>query len=126
MSGPFWYAAGATVLSNLSTKAALPFTGTLTSFEDWATYAGISAAGSLIIGLVVLLLIPAVGIYGYLLLSGIIGLVVSGALFIVEAGAAGLTTEAEPAMGLRAASMARLQLGNVSVPATALRWARMA
>jgi len=42
------------------------------------------------------------------------------ALFIVEAGAAGLTTEAEPAMGLRAASMARLQLGNVSVPATAL------
>ena len=61
------------------------FTGTLTSFEDWATYAGISAAGSLIIGLVVLLLIPAVGIYGYLLLSGIIGLVVSGALFIVEA-----------------------------------------
>ena len=61
------------------------FTGTLTSFEDWATYGGIAAAGSLIIGLVVLLLIPAVGIQGYLLVSGIVGLVVSGALFIVEA-----------------------------------------
>ncbi len=61
------------------------FTGTLTSFEQWATYAGIAAAGSLIIGLVVLLLIPAVGLQGYLLVSGIVGLVVSGALFIVEA-----------------------------------------
>ena len=61
------------------------FTGTLTSFEDWATYAGIAAAGSLIIGMVVLMLIPAVGIQGYLLVSGIVGLVVSGALFIVEA-----------------------------------------
>jgi len=61
------------------------FTGSLTSFEDWATYGGIAAAGSLVIGLVVLLLIPAVGFRGYLLLSGIISMVVSGALFIVEA-----------------------------------------
>jgi exo-beta-1,3-glucanase (GH17 family)/cellulose synthase/poly-beta-1,6-N-acetylglucosamine synthase-like glycosyltransferase len=61
------------------------FTGTLTSFEDWATYAGVAVAGSLIIGLFVLLLIPSVGLQGYLLVSGIVGLVVSGALFIVEA-----------------------------------------
>jgi exo-beta-1,3-glucanase (GH17 family)/cellulose synthase/poly-beta-1,6-N-acetylglucosamine synthase-like glycosyltransferase len=61
------------------------FTGTLTSFEEWASYAGIAAAGSLIIGMVVLLLIPAVGLQGYLLVSGIVGVVVSGALFIVEA-----------------------------------------
>ncbi len=61
------------------------FTGTLTSFEDWASYAGAAAAGSLVIGLAVLLVIPAVGLQGYLLLSGIIGLVVSGALFILEA-----------------------------------------
>ena len=60
-------------------------TGTLSSFEDWATYAGIAAAGSLIIGMVVLFLIPAVGFQGYLLVSGIVGLIVSGALFIVEA-----------------------------------------
>jgi len=44
----------------------------------WATYAGVAAAGSLIIGLIVLLLIPAVGFQGYLLVSGIVGLVVSG------------------------------------------------
>ena len=66
-------------------KPKFEMTGTLTSFEQWATYAGIAAAGSLIIGLVVLLLIPAVGFQGYLLVSGIVGLVVSGALFIVEA-----------------------------------------
>ncbi len=61
------------------------FTGTLSSFEEWASYAGIAAAGSLIIGMVVMLLIPAVGFQGYLLLSAIVGVVVSGALFIVEA-----------------------------------------
>jgi len=66
-------------------KPKFEMTGTLTSFEAWATYAGIAVAGSLVIGLVVLLLIPAVGFQGYLLVSGIIGLVVSGALFIVEA-----------------------------------------
>ena len=66
-------------------KPKFSFTGTLTSFKGWATYAGVAAAGSLIIGLVVLLLIPAVGLQGYLLVSGIIGVVVSGALFIVEA-----------------------------------------
>lgn len=60
-------------------------TGSLTSFEEWATYAGIAVAGSLIIGMVVLLLIPAVGFQGYLLVSAIVGLVVSGALFIIEA-----------------------------------------
>ncbi|MBY0510291.1 MAG: glycosyltransferase [Rhodospirillaceae bacterium] len=63
----------------------ISFTGTLSSFEEWATYTGIAVAGSLIIGLVVLLLIPAMGFQGYLLVSGIVGLVVSGALFIVEA-----------------------------------------
>lgn len=61
------------------------FTGTLSSFEDWAGYAGIAAAGSLIIGMIVLFLIPAVGFQGYLMVSGIVGMVVSGALFIVEA-----------------------------------------
>jgi exo-beta-1,3-glucanase (GH17 family)/cellulose synthase/poly-beta-1,6-N-acetylglucosamine synthase-like glycosyltransferase len=61
------------------------FTGALTSFEEWATYAGIAAGGSLIIGMVVMLILPAVGIWGYMLMSGIIGLVVSGALLIVEA-----------------------------------------
>ncbi len=42
------------------------------------------------------------------------------ALFIVESSVAGLTIEAEPAMGLRAASTARLVLNDVKLPATAL------
>lgn len=42
------------------------------------------------------------------------------ALFIVESSTAGLTIEAEPAMGLRAASTARVVLKNVKIPAAAL------
>jgi alkylation response protein AidB-like acyl-CoA dehydrogenase len=42
------------------------------------------------------------------------------ALFLVESGTAGITIEAEPAMGLRAASMARLILEDVALPAGAL------
>ncbi|MDQ2837428.1 MAG: acyl-CoA dehydrogenase family protein [Actinomycetota bacterium] len=42
------------------------------------------------------------------------------ALFLVEADSAGLIVEAEPAMGLRAASMGRLVLDGVTVPASNL------
>ncbi|MGH3760459.1 acyl-CoA dehydrogenase family protein [Actinophytocola sp.] len=42
------------------------------------------------------------------------------ALFIVESSSAGLSVEAEPAMGLRAAGTGRLMLSQVSVPAAAL------
>ncbi len=42
------------------------------------------------------------------------------ALFIVESSAAGLSVEAEPAMGLRAAGTGRLALSQVAVPASAL------
>jgi alkylation response protein AidB-like acyl-CoA dehydrogenase len=42
------------------------------------------------------------------------------ALFLLESGTAGVTVESDPAMGLRAASMARLILTDVSVPAGAL------
>jgi alkylation response protein AidB-like acyl-CoA dehydrogenase len=42
------------------------------------------------------------------------------ALFIVESSSAGLSVEAEPAMGLRAAGTGRLVLSQVSVPAAAL------
>jgi alkylation response protein AidB-like acyl-CoA dehydrogenase len=44
----------------------------------------------------------------------------ANALFLVEAGAAGLSVEAEPAMGVRAASLTRLALAGVRVPAHAL------
>ncbi|GAA4683168.1 acyl-CoA dehydrogenase family protein [Gordonia humi] len=42
------------------------------------------------------------------------------ALFIVESDTDGLSVEADPGMGLRAAGMGRLVLDNVSVPANAL------
>jgi alkylation response protein AidB-like acyl-CoA dehydrogenase len=42
------------------------------------------------------------------------------ALFLVESSTSGLTVEAEPAMGLRAASMGRLVLDGAALPATAL------
>lgn len=41
-------------------------------------------------------------------------------LFLVESGTTGITVESEPAMGLRAASTARLLLDGVTVPAGAL------
>jgi hypothetical protein len=44
----------------------------------------------------------------------------SPALFLVESATAGIAVESEPAMGLRAASMARLTLTGVNVPASAL------
>ncbi|HEV2781730.1 MAG TPA: acyl-CoA dehydrogenase family protein [Actinophytocola sp.] len=42
------------------------------------------------------------------------------ALFLVESGGSGVTVEAEPGMGLRAAGTGRLTLDRVAVPATAL------
>jgi alkylation response protein AidB-like acyl-CoA dehydrogenase len=42
------------------------------------------------------------------------------ALFLVESGTTGITVEAQPSMGLRAASMARLVLDGVALPAGAL------
>ena len=42
------------------------------------------------------------------------------ALFLVESGTGGITTEPEPAMGLRAASTARLALDGVKLPSGAL------
>jgi alkylation response protein AidB-like acyl-CoA dehydrogenase len=42
------------------------------------------------------------------------------ALFLVESGTSGVGVESEPAMGLRAASMGRLLLERVTVPASAL------
>jgi alkylation response protein AidB-like acyl-CoA dehydrogenase len=42
------------------------------------------------------------------------------ALFVLESDTAGVTVEAEPSMGLRAASLARVELRDVAVPAHAL------
>lgn len=52
----------------------------------------------------------------------VIGALLDGrpALFIVESGAPGLTVEADPSMGVRAASLSKLLLTDVTVPADAL------
>jgi hypothetical protein len=44
----------------------------------------------------------------------------SPVLFIVESGSAGITSAADPAMGLRAAATARILFENVQLPSTAL------
>ncbi|KQW53808.1 butyryl-CoA dehydrogenase [Nocardioides sp. Root1257] len=52
----------------------------------------------------------------------VVGASLDGApvLFLVEAGAAGLQVEADPAMGVRAAGLARLHLDGVAVPEDAV------
>jgi len=61
------------------------FTGHLTSFPDWATYAGAATIATFLIGFMVLMLLPAMSLQGYALVAGAISIVISGALFIVEA-----------------------------------------
>jgi exo-beta-1,3-glucanase (GH17 family)/cellulose synthase/poly-beta-1,6-N-acetylglucosamine synthase-like glycosyltransferase len=63
----------------------LAFTGPLSTFADWQTFATIGGAATLVIGGLVLILMPAVTLQGYLLVASVIGLVVSGALLIVDA-----------------------------------------
>jgi len=66
-------------------KAKFNFTGPLTSFAQWPTFAASAAAGTFVIGAIVLALIPALALEGYLLVGGMVALVVSGALFIADA-----------------------------------------
>ncbi|HEY6598088.1 MAG TPA: glycosyltransferase [Pseudomonadales bacterium] len=61
------------------------FTGKLSSFPEWPTFAIAATVGILAIGASVLGALPAVTLGGYLLLGAIIGVVVSGLLFIVDA-----------------------------------------
>jgi exo-beta-1,3-glucanase (GH17 family)/cellulose synthase/poly-beta-1,6-N-acetylglucosamine synthase-like glycosyltransferase len=59
--------------------------GALTSFPQWPAFATSAAVGIAAVGLSVLAALPAVALAGYLLLGGIVGLIVSGTLFIVDA-----------------------------------------
>ena len=60
------------------------FTGQLSSFGQWPAYAAVAAGLTLLLGLAVLSLLPAMSVRGYVLVGGVVGLAVSGALFIVE------------------------------------------
>jgi len=66
-------------------KAKFNLSGPLSSFGDWEVFAAIAAGLTFLVGLVVMLAVPALSVRGYFLLAGTVGLVVSGGLFIVEA-----------------------------------------
>jgi cellulose synthase/poly-beta-1,6-N-acetylglucosamine synthase-like glycosyltransferase/exo-beta-1,3-glucanase (GH17 family) len=61
------------------------WTGALSSFPQWKTFAVAAAAATFVLGAIVLALLPTVTLQGYFLVASIVGLVVSGALFIVDA-----------------------------------------
>jgi len=61
------------------------FTGPLSSFDQWPIYAAVAAILTLLLGVIILTLLPAVSVRGYVLVGGIVGLAVSGALLIIEA-----------------------------------------
>ncbi len=61
------------------------FTGELSSFGQWSMYAGIAAGVTALLGVLAFFAVPAMGIQGYLLLGGMVSLIVTGALFLVDA-----------------------------------------
>ncbi len=77
--GSFWG------LFNADRTPKFELTGGLSSFPEWPKFATSAALGILAVGASVLGAIPAVALSGYLLLGGIVGLIVSGVLFIVDA-----------------------------------------
>ncbi|MDX2143396.1 MAG: glycosyltransferase [Rhodospirillaceae bacterium] len=59
--------------------------GPLSSFQNWTLFAAIATGVTFLIGLAVLLAVPQMSVRGHFLLTSVVGLVVSGALFIAEA-----------------------------------------
>ncbi|MSO97071.1 MAG: glycosyltransferase [Rhodospirillaceae bacterium] len=66
-------------------NAKFSLTGPLSSFEEWTTFAGIAVVVTFLIGLTVLALTPNMSVRGHLMLAGVVGMVVSGALLIADA-----------------------------------------
>ena len=50
-----------------------------------STYAAIAVSVTMLLGLLVLFIVPAMSLQGYVLMGGVVGLVVSGVLFILDA-----------------------------------------
>lgn len=66
-------------------NAKFNLTGPLSSFAEWKAFAATAAGLTFLLGLAVMLALPKLSVRGYFLLAGIVGLVVSGGLFIVDA-----------------------------------------
>lgn len=61
------------------------FTEPLSSFGHWQTFAGIATGGTFLLGLIVLSLMPHMSLRGHMLLGGVVAVVISGALLILDA-----------------------------------------
>ena len=77
--GAFWG------MFNAEGGVKLAMTGPLSSFAQWKTFATVAAAATFVVGATVLALIPAMSLQGYFLVASVVGLIMSGALFIVDA-----------------------------------------
>jgi exo-beta-1,3-glucanase (GH17 family)/cellulose synthase/poly-beta-1,6-N-acetylglucosamine synthase-like glycosyltransferase len=66
-------------------KPKFDLSGPLSSFSEWKLFAAIAAGLTFLLGLAVMLAVPALSVRGYFLLAGAISLVVTGGLLIVEA-----------------------------------------
>jgi len=72
-------------LFNADGVAKFPFTGMLRSFPEWRQYTLLAAFLSLALGLVILGQMPRVRQPGYLVMGGLVALVTTGILFLIDA-----------------------------------------
>ncbi len=77
--GAFWG------LFDADGNSKVAWTGQLTTFPQWKSFAAAGAVATLAIGAVVLALMPATLLQGYFLVASIVGLIVTGALLIIDA-----------------------------------------
>lgn len=62
-----------------------PFMGMLRTFPEWRTYAGLAAAITLILGLLILSRMPRVRQPGYIVMGGLVAAVTTGLLVLIDA-----------------------------------------
>ena len=72
-------------LFNADGKPKFPFTGMLRSFPEWRQYTLLAAAFSLLLGLLILSRMPRVRQPGYLVMGGLVALVTTGILLLIDA-----------------------------------------
>ena len=62
-----------------------PFTGLLRSFPEWRSYTFWAAVGSLVLGLIILGWMPRVRQWGYIVMGGLVALVTTGIMLLIDA-----------------------------------------
>jgi len=79
--GAFWG------LLNAEGQPKFNFTGMLRSFPEWRTYATIAAVLTLLLGLMILGSMPRVRSTGYVVMGGLVAVVMTGILMLIDASA---------------------------------------